>query len=211
MSRFKPKGKVRNLAFIVPFVGILAYSFLNKTQKVSVESSKLDLGTIGEQSHDSEMPVDLDKCYDGDTCTFKLKKGDIKIRVRLVGIDSPELPRKGKKGQPLAEESRDEIRRLLSLGSVSVKSHGLDPYNRILGEIFVRDSRTQDLININLEMVRSGLAWFYTKSPSSIEKALYQKAEDQARLKKIGVWSGTEKQATAEEFRRSSRRKLSSH
>lgn len=207
----KTSRRTKRITLAATLISILTYAILQKLKNHTAGIQKQNLPSTSEQSLNDHMPVDLEHCYDGDTCTFRLKKGNIKLRVRLVGMDSPELPRKSRKGQPNAEQSRDEIRRLLGLGTITIKSHGLDPYNRILGEVLVSDTKTREPFNANLQMIRTGLAWYYSKSPATIDKTQYQMAEDYARQERKGIWSGSEKQVTAEQFRRISRKKNSSH
>ena len=58
---------------------------------------------------------------------------------------------------------------------VDIKGYGLDPYNRILGVIYM------DGKNINLEMVRAGLAEVYKgRPPHGFNMKPYQQAEVEA-------------------------------
>ena len=69
--------------------------------------------------------------YDGDTLTA-LDNGK-KIRVRLVGIDSPEMSRgKHKPGQPFCQKSQKYLEWLVLNETVKIKSYGLDRYGRVL-------------------------------------------------------------------------------
>jgi len=56
-------------------------------------------------------------------------------------------------------------------------------YNRVLAEIFVGDT------NVNLEMVRSGLAEVYRgKRPDTFDAAPYFQAEKRAKQLRKGMW-----------------------
>ncbi len=96
------------------------------------------------------------KVFDGDT--IKAAGFDLLFKIRLAGIDSPETGFKNKKGQPFAQKAKSYLSRLLNNKEVIVKSHGIGGYNRLLAEVFIGD------ININLEMVKAGLAEVYRGS-----------------------------------------------
>lgn len=122
------------------------------------------------------------KIYDGDT--ILVKGMDLGVKIRLVGIDAPETGGRKLKGQPFAAESTRFLKRLLKGRRVTVKSHGIGGYNRPLAEIFV------DGLNINLEMVKNGMAEVYRgKRPKSLDEKAYTAAQTSARKNKKGIWS----------------------
>lgn len=94
------------------------------------------------------------RVYDGDTI---IAKGhDIKIKVRLAAIDAPEISRNNKvPEQPFSDKSKNYLSTLILNKTVYIKGYDLDYYNRVLGVIFL------DGKNINLEMVKQGLAEVY--------------------------------------------------
>ncbi len=123
------------------------------------------------------------RVYDGDTLTAV--GNDQKIRVRLVGIDAPETS-SGKRqiGQPYSQRSKKFLAGLVLNKLVEIKSYGLDRYGRILGIVYV------DGKNINLEMIKTGLAEAYRGKPAKgFNKAPYQQAEEQARSAGVGMWT----------------------
>ena len=121
------------------------------------------IGGIGEFINDTMydfMITDTDKIkikhinsiHDGDTVnvtTYNNKK----IKIRLFGIDAPELK------QPFGEESRLCLEKLIQNQNISYiprnKNKSTDKYGRTVAVIFDGD------ININLEMVKNGCAWNY--------------------------------------------------
>jgi endonuclease YncB( thermonuclease family) len=121
--------------------------------------------------------------YDGDT--VKAVGHDIEIKVRLAGIDAPETPkRKRQPGQPFSDTSKKLLASLVLNREVEIKGYGLGPNNRIIGEIFV------DGKNVNLEMLRAGLAEVYRgKSPRRLDLEPYRKLEAEARNAGRGAWS----------------------
>lgn len=89
--------------------------------------------------------------YDGDSLTVKTANGK-KDRVRLWGIDAPELQQKhGKKAQKVLEA--------LVLGrSVEVQEVARDRYARLLAIVVITDGDNVG-ISANELMVRGGHAW----------------------------------------------------
>lgn len=102
------------------------------------------------------------KCFrvtDGDT--IKVSRDGTTITVRLVGIDAPERSkRKNEPGQPFSRKSTKHLASLVLNKSVTVKSYGKDRYGRTLGVVF------SDGVNVNLEMVKVGLAEVYRGKPA---------------------------------------------
>lgn len=123
-------------------------------------------------------------CHDGDTCRLK-GFDNINLKVRLIGIDAPELAtKKENKYQPYAKESKEYLNNLIKGKQVSLKNYASDPYGRNLSEIFL------DKDNINLKMLSAGMAEVYQgKSVKSLDISSYLEAERKAKSNKIGIWS----------------------
>ena len=141
------------------------------------------------------IQVKVVRVYDGDT--IKVAGHDIVIKVRLVGIDAPETSRKKHHpGQPFGEKAKRELAGLILNREVEIKGYGLGPYNRVLGEVFI------DGQNVNLEMLRAGLAEVYRgKSPHGFDMNEYKQTELEARQSKRGVWAQGEDYISPREWR----------
>lgn len=110
---------------------------------------------------------------DGDT--IKCLSADKKqIKVRLNQIDAPESK------QDFGTKSKQALSDLIFGKEVIIKSAGIDRYKRTLGTIYAGEQ------DINLEMVKSGMAWVYTQYAKD---QAYFNAEKEAKNKKIGLWS----------------------
>jgi endonuclease YncB( thermonuclease family) len=119
---------------------------------------------------------------DGDSIKV-LMQGTL-IRVRLVGIDAPELGAKEKYRQPFSQKAKKYLSSMILNESVNIERYGVDRYSRILGIIFY------DGKNINLEMVRAGLAEVYRgKKPKGFDVYPFLKTEYRAQQAKRGIWS----------------------
>lgn len=133
---------------------------------------------------------------DGDT--IKLEDNNVKMTIRLVGIDAPETSKKkNQPGQPFSNKSTKYLAKLVLNKSVDVKSYGTDRYGRTLGVVFVGGQ------NVNLEMVKAGLAEVYRGRPAKgLDLDPYWSAEAKAKRAGIGMWSLGDKYISPKEWRR---------
>ena len=141
------------------------------------------------------------RVYDGDT--IKAKGHDITIKVRLVGIDTPETSKKKREpGQPYSQQAKKHLVGLLLNKVVEIKGYGLGPYNRILRVVYLNNK------NINLEMIRAGLAEVYRgKPPKGLNLNAFWQAEKGAKENQKGMWSLGEKYISPKEWRKMHRKK----
>lgn len=124
---------------------------------------------------------ELKKIYDGDTVTARCngQKGQQEIRIRLAGIDAPEM------GQtPFGEESKRELGKRLGK-NFDMRYLGPDYYQRSLGTLlnYGRD--------INLQMIEDGYAFAYEGKDTP---PAYTQAEKNARAARRGFWRKTKNQ-----------------
>ena len=137
------------------------------------------------------------KIFDGDT--IQAEGFGLKFKIRLVGIDTPELGKKKQKNQPYSQEAKQKLSRLIHEKTIGLKQYGTGGYNRVLAEVFVGST------NVNLEIVRSGLAEVYRgKQPNEFNSDLYFQAEKLAKQSQKGMW----RQGTAYISPRQWRKKL---
>ena len=137
---------------------------------------------------------------DGDT--LLLTRGTEELKIRLCGIDAPELK------QPLGIESRDYLRSLIAQGNgtIYVQPIEKDRYNRTVAELWIPikpDYERQ--IHLNTAMVEAGYAYHYQKYSGNCESAENLGiAEKIARENKLGVWNGSHQKPW--EFRRKAKK-----
>lgn len=108
---------------------------------------------------------------DGDTI-FVMKNGKA-IKVRLEGIDCPEL------GQDFGTRAKQFISSMVFRKTVVVKECSQDTYGRMVVRVYV------DGVDLSLELVKAGLAWYYNAFNSDPALAAAEKA---ARKQEIGLW-----------------------
>ena len=142
------------------------------------------------------------RVYDGDT--VKVEGHDVETKVRLVGIDAPEASRKKREpGQPFSQQATKHLARLVLNKVVDVKGYGIDRYGRILGVISLEGK------NINLEVVRAGLAEVYRgKPPYGFDSSPFQQAEEEARQAMRGMWAQGGKYVSPREWRKLETREM---
>lgn len=104
----------------------------------------------------------VNSVYDGDTFRANLSSGhpliSNNIRVRLSGIDTPEMKSKCWRERQLAKKARDYLRkRLKGSNDITLKNLQRGKYFRIVADVFI------DGVNINKELVDKKLAYVYKK------------------------------------------------
>jgi micrococcal nuclease len=90
--------------------------------------------------------------YDGDTFNADASLGlglTLKIRVRIYGINSPEMTGTSKLK---ATASRDSLRSLISDRDITIKYRGKDKYGRFVANVYV------DTIDVSRWMLKRKLA-----------------------------------------------------
>ena len=118
----------------------------------------------------------LKKIYDGDTVTARCdgQKGQQEIRIRLAGIDAPEMGQK-----PFGEDAKRELGKRLGQ-NFDMRYLGPDYYQRSLGTLLSYGGR-----DINLQMVEDGYAFAYDGNDTP---ANYNQAQKNARAARRGFW-----------------------
>jgi micrococcal nuclease len=131
------------------------------------------------RSSDIEGPVSARvlSVHDGNTITVQLE--DRKEKVRLIGIDAPELDQ-----APWGVQARDALRELLDGKTVRLETDITirDQYRGLLSYVYVGE------MLVNLEMVRQGDAVIYTVPPNVAHVDEYRKAQSEAREAGRGIW-----------------------
>lgn len=126
--------------------------------------------------------VTLLSVYDGDT--LHLQDGR---KVRLIGINTPELGRDGRPNQPLATQAAAAARRLLKGQQPLLLQLGTQPqdhYGRVLGHIFLAEGRS-----LEAELLRLGLGFAISIPPNLALRDCLNRAEHAARAANLGVWA----------------------
>jgi endonuclease YncB( thermonuclease family) len=110
---------------------------------------------------------------DGDSFKIKLSDNEV-IRVRLAYVDCPE------RGQDFYQKAKNFSSDQIFKKSVRIEVTDTDRYKRKVGLLYYDDKI------LNEELLRKGFAWHYTRYSND---AKLQQLEQEARQKKIGIWS----------------------
>jgi endonuclease YncB( thermonuclease family) len=126
--------------------------------------------------------VTVVRVYDGDT--VKLTDGR---RVRLIGINTPELGRERKATQPFAAEARRVLQTLLDRSNRTLllqygQEHH-DHYGRLLAHVFLDNGE-----NVAVHLLQKGLATALVVPPNTWAVDCYRQQEDAARIERRGIW-----------------------
>ena len=135
------------------------------------------------------------RIVDGDSieCDFKGQR----TRVRLYGIDAPELE------QPGGAESSENLGAIMrGMGALMMEVMDYDRYGRLVGLLHPANSNRRD--SVSLRMVREGQAYAFTRFGGA--EIGMRTAERDAKAGKRGLWRS--QRATAErpwEYRKRNR------
>lgn len=110
------------------------------------------------------------------------------IEVRLLGVDLPEPPRVASsgvviEGQPFGPQAAAYVRELLLERQVQLDTYGKDRAGRLLSVVWLGE------INVNLTLVKEGLAWLEPSLTVSNVRIALEVAERQAQVGKYGLWA----------------------
>jgi micrococcal nuclease len=123
--------------------------------------------------------------HDGDTITVRV--GGHTEKIRLVGIDSPELQDERQPYRDAGYAARNYARSRLGGETVILEAEprqgDRDAYGRLLRYVILDDGT-----NINEEMVRKGYAHVFDKFNFTL-KPRFKAAEADAKHEKLGVWA----------------------
>jgi len=180
MSRFDPGHPYRpsysGSPFGRRFAGILPWMFVIGVAVVVVLASRhgtswpvphpaderaQDAEIILQQttSPDIRLPIDVIRTIDGDTFLARVHQRDgrdLVARVRLRGIDAPEMKASCQDELNKAEAATEALRNLLGQGGVTIYNLGSEKYGRVLADV-----ATKRTANVSAAMLAGGYARSY--------------------------------------------------
>lgn len=125
----------------------------------------------------------VERVIDGDTLDVLIDNRP--VRLRLIGIDAPEL------SQANGRDAQQFLARLIEGQPVRVALEDEDKYGRSLAEVFVTTmdptSHQQSDLSVNAFLVRTGRAWAY-RYQGQVQYSAYGDLEADARAQKRGLW-----------------------
>lgn len=126
------------------------------------------------------------RVVDGDTLTVINSRDNREMKVRIWGIDSPEL------AECSGEEAKSELDKLIKMGAMDLEKIGFDSFGRLVSKVIIGGD------DVAIKMLGSGMARIEDAVKEHIRAELkpteeylkkLREVEDMARSKKIGIWS----------------------
>jgi endonuclease YncB( thermonuclease family) len=136
---------------------------------------------LGASARATDLSGQVTEVIDGNT--ISLKSLSHTIKVRLLAIEPPD------KNQPYAETARKHLADLVLGKYVVVRYTGIGTQGYLVGRILLEQA------DINAQMLRDGVAWFYQPEEANLsesERQLYPACEQAARAEKRGLWQEKE-------------------
>ena len=128
------------------------------------------------------VAVRVEHVVDGDT--VRLSDGR---RVRLIGLNAPEMSRSGASAEAFAVQAQRRLQRLVAASGYSVAlvygEQAKDRYGRVLGHLYDSAGR-----NLEAQLLSEGLAYSVAIAPNTALVACHQTAERAARQARLGLW-----------------------
>ncbi|EIR8269091.1 thermonuclease family protein [Campylobacter upsaliensis] len=174
------KAKKLSLSLVIIII-VLAISSFNQSFTTFLAQKNLE----------KELTGKVSRVIDGDTIELLAKTSKenpynhiAKLKIRLYGIDAPELK------QAYGKEAKEYLSALVLKQEVSLIIENKDKYDRFVGTLFLKGQ------DINKEMVKNGYAHAYE---SFSKKYLAEQAD--AKMFKLGLWQD-ERAVKPSEFRK---------
>jgi len=180
---FKYRESENTFAFISWFLGKLVSMFMamhNGYKILFILIVCLNLPDWYNYFKDSrnDTPYLVYEVTDGDT--FWAFDGDERIKIRMLGIDTPETKHPTKPQGCYGKQASKELYRLIFNKVVQLDFEGKDKYRRDLAYVYLNDK------SVNEHMITEGFA-YHSKYPHKYE-GKYSNLELKARIQQKGLW-----------------------
>jgi len=120
--------------------------------------------------------------YDGDTLLLTDKR-----KIRLIGIDTPEVKHHQQQEQEFGARAREALRELLAKDHYRVQlrygPERYDRYSRTLAHVYLRDGT-----NLSNWLLEKGYAKILAYPPNITLASCYRQAEHKAQAQKLRLW-----------------------
>lgn len=127
----------------------------------------------------------VSRIVDGDT--IEIDKDGETVRIRLIGVDTPEIVDPDKPVECYGKEASEHAKEVLLDKFVKIETDSsqdrYDAYDRLLAYIFT------DSENFNKELIEKGFAHEYTYNKPYKYQKEFKQAEETAKRNKAGLWA----------------------
>ena len=189
-----PRTKPIHLLFsLLAAVIVLAASLAKTIDHPSGQAKSVSASVPSSTQTQDQTSARVVRAVDGDT--LKLANGE---RVRLIGVDTPEMHENPKLYRD-ATRSGQDVQTILSMGRVAydftrklVEGREVrlefdvqqrDRYGRLLAYVYLNDGTF-----LNEEIIKNGYAYPMTIPPNIRHSENFKSLFEQARTKHIGLW-----------------------
>lgn len=155
---------------------------------VSATTTKL----LNENHSTSGTNATIIHMIDGDTALARMDTESADVKVRFLGINTPETVDQRKKVECFGKEASEKGKQLLPDGArvrmeADPSADERDRYNRLLRIVYMANGE-----QYNSKMVKEGFATAYVSFPmSAVFKRELKESEQHARIGQLGLWSPT--------------------
>ena len=167
---FGNRRRGRALVLIVVLVGIALWRARDTEQPQTAPFA-----------YDSAGPYVVKRVVDGDT--LLLEDG---TRVRLLGVDAPEIAHENQPAEPLGADAAEFMRRAVEGRQVRLEfdRERRDQYRRVLAYVWIGERC------MNEELIRAGYSRAETRFRySDAKKRRFRLVESEARRARAGIWA----------------------
>ncbi|MCE9586008.1 thermonuclease family protein [Candidatus Uhrbacteria bacterium] len=178
------------LKFLMTFVlGLVALAWLRVDGSEPVSTPiEQQLPTSVEVATTSTNALAI-RAVDGDTIEVLLDGSAVNVKVRLLGIDTPESVDPRKPVQCFGKEASKHTAELVEGKRVRLdadpKADEVDKYGRLLRNVILSDG-----IDLNAELVADGYAHAYLSYPlDARRKAELTRLQEEAKAAQRGLWN----------------------
>jgi micrococcal nuclease len=147
-------------------------------------------GIVFQATTTSALQAEVLRAVDGDTLDVKISMTGQEVKVRLLGINTPESVDPRRPVQCFGKEASKHMKELVEGKTVllveDLKADDRDKYGRWLRNVV----RMEDQLDVNATLVDQGYANAYLSFPLDAKrKAQLRALEQQAKAAERGLWS----------------------
>ncbi|QQT21019.1 thermonuclease NucI [Staphylococcus pasteuri] len=175
----KSKKSLSTLALVIIAIFVLLFQYINHSGPFSGNQSEVSSTDLK-----GKEKVHVERVVDGDT--FVAKQGNKSIKVRLIGVDTPETVKPNTPVQPYGKEASNYSKKTLSDKDVYLEydKEKNDRYGRTLAYVWLDKDHM-----FNKELVDKGLAREKYFAPNGKYRDMFIKAQNEVKKKKVNLWS----------------------
>ncbi|MDR1384153.1 MAG: thermonuclease family protein [Planctomycetaceae bacterium] len=168
------------LALFAEWAGVPLDSFLVG------DSPSDNLSQTSQRASVPEGEYKVVRCVDGDTVDILFAKN--KVRIRLIGANTPETVKRNTPVEPFGPEASRFTKKMIAEhgNRIRITYDGTmtDKYGRTLAMVWLGDVLLNELL-IKNGLAKAELQYHYSQAM----KDRFQAAEKEAKRKRLGIWS----------------------